>query len=111
MSSGEGFSVTRPALISAGTSAEAASDSLNSATQVKLTGATPEAIAGHRGWQSSPALQACLDAWETRLRQLSAEIQQISQNLNATVDGYDKAEAQAVADIRQVAVGLNGTKG
>lgn len=111
MSSGEGFSVTRPALISASTSAEAASDRIRSSSQVKLTGATPEAIAGHRDWQSGPALQACLDAWETRLRQLSAEVQQISQNLNATADGYDKAEAQAVSDIQQVAAGLNGTKG
>ena len=107
MSSGEGFSVVRSALASAGTSAQGASDNVDSAAQARLTDATPEVIAGHRGWQSSAALQVCLDAWETRLRQISAEVQQISQNLNATVDGYDRAEAQALADIQRMAAGLN----
>lgn len=111
MNDSEGFSVIRPALVSAGTSAASASDSLNSAAQVKLTGATPEAIAGHRDWKSGVALQACLDAWETRLGQLSGEVRQIGQNLDDTVDGYDKAEVQAVADIQQMAVGLDAAKG
>lgn len=101
----------RPALVSAGTSAASASDRLSSVTQVRLTGATPEAIAGQRGWASAAALQACLDEWETRLRQLSAEVQRIGQNLNDTVDGYDQAEAQSVAEIQKMAAGLDGQKG
>lgn len=100
----------RPALMSAGTSAASAGESLNSATQLRLTGATPEAIAGHRGWKSAAALQACQGSWETRLRQLSGKVQQIGQNLNDTVDGYDRAEAQAVADIQQMAAGLDTAK-
>lgn len=110
MSDSEGFSVIRPALVSAGTSAASAGDSLNSATQIRLTGATPEAIAGHRGWESAAALQTCVDAWETRLRQLTGKVRQIGQNLDDTVDGYDRAEAQAVADIQTVAAGLDGKR-
>ena len=108
MDGGAGFSVTRAALASAGAAAKTASGNVNSAAQARLTGATPQVIAGHPGWQASAALGACLQAWETRLRQLSAEVGQISQNLNATVDGYARAEAQAVADIQRAAAGLDG---
>lgn len=93
---------------SAGASAGQASGKVTASAQVALSGASPEAIAAHPGWKSSGALRACLDAWETRLKQLSAEIRQISQNLDATVDGYDKAEAQTLADISRAAAGLDG---
>ena len=111
LDSGAGFSVARPALLSAGSAADTASGNVSSSVQLRLTGATPEAISAHPGWRSSAALHACLNAWETRLRQLAAEVQQISQNLNATVDGYDQAEARALASIQRPAEGLNGKAG
>lgn len=111
MSTSEGFSVARSALLSAGSSAESASASVGSASQSRLTGATAEVIAAHRGWESARALRQCQEAWEERLHQLSAEIQRIGQGLNDTVGGYDQAEAQTLADIQKMVSGLNGTRG
>jgi hypothetical protein len=108
LDNGGEFSVTRPALVSAGAAAETASGNVGKSAQLRLTGATPEVISTHPGWQSSATLRVCLDAWEIRFRQLANEIQQISQNLNDTVDGYDKAEAQTLANIQQAAAGLDG---
>lgn len=107
MAGSAGFSLSRRALLSAGKAADTASGQMTASAQVKLSGATPQVISAHPGWQSSSALAACLDAWETRLKQLSDGIQQISQNLNSTADGYDQAERQILAEIRNVTAGLD----
>lgn len=76
-------------------------------TQVKLSGATPQFISAHPGWQSGSALAACLGAWETRLKQLSDGIQQISQNLGSTASTYEQAEEQILGEIRTMAAGMD----
>jgi hypothetical protein len=89
--------------------AQSASESLSSQVvqaPQKLLGATPRAISAHPGWQASQALEACLNAWERRLRTLTGQVQQISQGLNATIGGYNTAEARVIGAIRNAAAGL-----
>jgi hypothetical protein len=91
----EGFSVDLAAVRSA--QQTAASARVAATAQPKLTGATPKAIAGNPGWETTQALQACLTAWEQRVAQLSAQVKQISQNLGTTAGNYEAADQQTAA--------------
>lgn len=105
MNAGPGFAYSRGAL-SAAQSASVSVGSQVAQTPARLSGATPQAVSAHPGWESSAALQGCLTAWEQRLRQLAAQVQQISKGLATTIDGYDTAEAQVISEIRRAAAGL-----
>lgn len=100
-----GFSYSRPALSAAQASSAKVHDQVVMSQQ-KLSGATPETIAAHPGWESSSALQACLTAWEQRLQQLESQVRKISGNLSTNIDGYDAVEEQVTGDIQAAATGL-----
>jgi hypothetical protein len=102
---GAGFTVSLNSLSMAQSASASLSGQVAQAPE-KLLGATPQAIAAHPGWQASQALEACLNAWERRLRTLTGHVQQISQGLNATIGGYSAAEARAIAEIQNAAAGL-----
>jgi hypothetical protein len=103
--SGAGFAVSLASLSRAQSASASLADQVVRAPE-KLSGATPRAIAAHPGWQASRALEACLTAWERRLRALVGDVQQISHGLNATIDGYSTAEALVIGEIRNAAAGL-----
>lgn len=106
--SGSGFSVSRQALISARDAAETASRSISSAAKVKLANTTPGVISAHPGWKSSAALRTCLEAWETRIRQLSAQVDLINKNLGYTLASYNTAEEKTVGGIQGMAAKQTG---
>jgi Phage tail lysozyme/Excreted virulence factor EspC, type VII ESX diderm len=99
-----GFSVDLAAVRSA--QQAAASASAAAKAQPRLTGATPKAIAGNPGWETSHALQACLTAWEERVAQLSAQVKKISQNLGTTAGNYEAADKQVVTYLEDSLAGL-----
>jgi hypothetical protein len=103
--SGAGFAVSLASLSRAQSASESLTRQVVQAPE-NLLGATPQAIAAHPGWQASEALQACLNAWERRLRTLRSHVELISHGLNATIDGYDTAEARVLGEIRKAAAGL-----
>lgn len=107
-SSGSGFSVSRQALISARDAAETASRSISSAAKVKLENTTPGVISAHPGWKSSAALRTCLEAWETRVRQLSSQVDLINKNLGYTLTSYNTAEEKTVRSIQDMTAGRTG---
>jgi hypothetical protein len=102
---GAGFAVSLASLSRAQSASESLADQVVQ-TPEQLLGATPRAIAAHPGWQASRALEACLTAWERRLRTLIGDVEQISQGLNATIDNYNTAEARVIGEIRKAAAGL-----
>ncbi|HUK72424.1 MAG TPA: hypothetical protein VLW50_27275 [Streptosporangiaceae bacterium] len=104
-----GYQVHLPVLATAGAGAGAAAAKVSSSTGT-LTGATSKAIGAHPGWQSSVALQKCLEAWEARLRALAAEVKHISDNLGQTTRQYQHAEQEIVAQITRVAAQLRELK-
>jgi hypothetical protein len=99
-----GFSVDLEALRSAQQSA--ASARVATKAEPRLTGATPKAIAGNPGWETSHALQACLTAWKQRIARLSAQVKQISQNLGTTAGNYEAADQQVETNLQDSLAGL-----
>lgn len=99
-----GFSVDLSALRDA--QQKAASARVLTQAQPRLTGATPKAIAGNPGWKTSSALKACLTAWEKRLKVLSEQVQQLSNNLGATAGNYEAADKRVVTNLRDSLEGL-----
>lgn len=97
-----GFSVHPPTLVASSKNADVVTGSVL-ASAGQLTGQTTKAVAAHRGWQSSPSLHACLDAWRTQLRVLAREIHEISVSLNASAEHYNLAEQKVLHELNQVA--------
>lgn len=105
-----GYEVHWPTLAEAGGNAGKTASELTE-TKSSLTGATPRAIATHAGWESATALQTCLTAWETRLSDITYEVETIGQNLGASAQQYQKAEADTTALLERLAAQLNGSPG
>src|SRR5262249_15616862 len=104
-----GFYVHHPTVSKAGDDAGVTSAHVTSKAH-GLNGTTPQTITAHTGWESSPALQECLNAWEARLKDLAYEVRTISQNLGKTTQAYQEAESKVLAHINLLASQLKDLK-
>jgi len=102
-----GFEVRLEVVAKAGASARKVAARVASSA-LRQPGDSTRQVISQPGWESAAALERCLSAWEARVRVLSAQAQQVGDNLGFTTRNYAEAEAKALAIIAQVRAQLDG---